>query len=130
MKPSEIIKAKIEAKGGELKSRQVISVLEYLDEQWEKENAPVLEDEQFVQFYSAYPNKKAKPMAIRAWKRLKMTPELFKIIMTALEAHKRTPQWTKDRGAYIPMPSTWLNNRRWEDKLATENESTSRFKGL
>jgi len=24
------------------------------------------------------------------------------------------PDWTKENGAFIPMPKTWLNQRRWE----------------
>jgi len=34
----------------------------------------------------------------------------------ALEQQKQSSDWLKDGGAYIPNPSTWLNNRRWEDE--------------
>jgi hypothetical protein len=38
----------------------------------------------------------------------------FREIVTALEAWKQCPDWTKKNGAFIPAPSVWLNNSRWE----------------
>lgn len=35
-------------------------------------------------------------------------------IMLALEAFKKCEDWKKDGGQYIPMPSTWLNQERWD----------------
>lgn len=70
----------------------------------------------FLEFWEAYPKKQAKQAACKAWKRLRLGEELKAAIMTALEQHKASPQWTKDGGAYIPYPATWLNGRRWEDE--------------
>jgi hypothetical protein len=30
---------------------------------------------------------------------------------------KASVKWTKDQGAYIPMPDKWLNGRRWTDEM-------------
>ena len=37
------------------------------------------------------------------------------ILLSALAAQKKSKQWQKDDGAFIPMPANWLNDRRWED---------------
>ena len=38
-------------------------------------------------------------------------------MLKAIEKQKGSEQWTKDNGQYIPHPSTWLNQSRWEDEL-------------
>ena len=80
----------------------------------------------FAEFWKAYPNKKAKQAAAKAWKRLKPDRALFDIIMRALEAAKRSDQWSRDGGRYIPHPATWINGQRWEDQDAEVAASTSR----
>lgn len=37
-------------------------------------------------------------------------------MITALEKQKQSKQWLKDNGQYIPNPTTWLNQKRWEDE--------------
>lgn len=36
--------------------------------------------------------------------------------MQSLEVQVNSKQWTKDNGQFIPHPSTWLNQSRWEDE--------------
>ena len=38
-------------------------------------------------------------------------------MIDAVEKQKKTDQWTRDGGQYIPHPATWLNQRRWEDEI-------------
>ena len=38
-------------------------------------------------------------------------------MLAAIEKSKQSDQWTKDNGQYIPHPSTWIHQRRWEDDL-------------
>lgn len=73
--------------------------------------------EGFARFWSAYPRKEGKSDALRAWERLEPDAALVSQILTALEAHRLSPQWQDDGGRYIPHPSTWLNGKRWEDQL-------------
>jgi hypothetical protein len=68
----------------------------------------------FDLFWQAYPNKKKKPKALEIFLRLNKA-ELLKII-EAVEAQKKTSQWTEDGGRFIPHPTTWLNQGRWEDQ--------------
>ena len=42
-------------------------------------------------------------------------------VIAAVEAAKRSADWAKDGGAFIPTPLVWLNQSRWE--AATESEN-------
>jgi hypothetical protein len=70
----------------------------------------------FEEFWTAYPKKKAKEEARKAWSKLKPDEDLGKAILQAVESAKRSPDWTKDKGKYIPYPATYLNGKRWEDE--------------
>ena len=70
----------------------------------------------FVEFWSAYPKKKGKQNALKAWKKIKPDEELFHRIITAVESQKHSRQWTADGGQYIPEPASWLNGGRWDDE--------------
>lgn len=72
--------------------------------------------ELFERFWKAYPRKKAKSDAKKAWDKLKPSMELCRTMSAALDKAKRSEEWTKDGGRYIPYPATWLNGRRWEDE--------------
>ena len=68
-------------------------------------------------FWAIYPRKVDQQKAIRAWNRLKADRELMQIMSAALKAQRASEEWRRDNGRAIPYPSTWLNNRRWEDEL-------------
>ena len=75
-----------------------------------------------MQFWAAWPKKKKRPNAAAAFAKHHVTPELLATILAAVSTEKRSNQWLKNKGEYIPFPATWLNNRQWED---CEAESTS-----
>ena len=79
-------------------------------------------EELFDRFWTAYPRKVGKKPCAEAWKRLRMTDELFGRIMAGLQRDARSVQWTKDGGQYIPHPATWLRQARWEDETQTPAE--------
>lgn len=81
--------------------------------------APVDRDELFSRFWKLYPRKVGKDKAEKAWAKLKLTQDLFDLIVSALAKHAVTPGWTKDSGQFIPHASTWLNGKRWEDEVTT-----------
>jgi len=82
---------------------------------------PVKENgELFDRFWTEYPRKVAKQAARKAWSKIKPTQELAETILEAIEHHKLTRQWIKDDGQFIPHPSTFLNQRRWEDQINNE----------
>lgn len=70
----------------------------------------------FTEFWLSYPCKKAKAEALKAWKKLKPDDQAIEGILAGLERDKRSDQWLRDGGQFIPHPATWLNGRRWEDE--------------
>lgn len=72
----------------------------------------------FNEFWKVYPKRKAKGNALKVWNKLKPDDALVREILSALEKQKKSPQWQKDDGQFIPYPATWLNDRRWEDDLS------------
>lgn len=72
--------------------------------------------ESFNDFWKAYPKKVSKISALKAWNKLKPDDNLVREILSALEQQKKSAQWQKDDGQFIPYPATWLNGRRWEDE--------------
>ena len=71
----------------------------------------------FDEFWKAYPRKVGKGTAKKAWERLKPTAGLRSTMLAAIETQKQSTQWRRDNGQFIPNPSTWLNQSRWEDEL-------------
>ena len=70
--------------------------------------------------YEAYPYKVAKGAALKAIeKALKKKP--FEELMEAVkEFAAATAEWPEDkRREFIPMPSSWFNQERWEDDRAS-----------
>lgn len=80
----------------------------------------------FDDFWQAYGNKKSKPTAQRAWKKLK--PEQQKAALDAIPAFKASlPEWHE-----LPYPASYLNQHRWEDDLtpAAKPEQEKQKSGL
>lgn len=71
---------------------------------------------QFSIFWNLYPRKVGKGAAEKVWSKLKGDEAMFQKILEAVENQKTGESWKKERGIYIPHPSTWLNQKRWEDE--------------
>lgn len=78
----------------------------------------------FEDFWEHYPKKKGKGDAFKSWKKLNPNNDLTQQIINSVESLKRTRDWIKDRGKYIPMASTFINQRRWEDDPNSYNMTT------
>ena len=74
----------------------------------------------FETFWKEYPNKKAKPVALKSWDKIKNLD--FDLIMVALKKQKQTTDWNKDNGQFIPMPATWINQERWNDEIKEKSK--------
>lgn len=75
-------------------------------------------DPRFDVFWEAYPKHKGKEEAKKAFAKISLSDDLFRVMLSAIEASKNTEGWKKDGGQYIPYPSTWLNQKRWEDEFS------------
>jgi hypothetical protein len=62
-----------------------------------------------------YPRKVSKQKAARAWTKIK--PTEIPAILASVETWKKTEQWRREGGRFIPYPTTFLNERRWEDEV-------------
>ena len=84
----------------------------------------------FAQFWSAYPKKKSRGDAEKAFKALKVDSVLLKNMIFALAAAKQSKDWLKDNGQWIPYPASWLRNRGWEDEVSgSDDDAADEFAG-
>ena len=71
----------------------------------------------FDVFWEHYPRHEGKAKARESFiKALRKGVKLDELV-AAIEKHKQSAQWQKDGGQYIPHPTTWLNQQRWEDEM-------------
>lgn len=72
-------------------------------------------DNSFNEFWKAYPKKQGKGYAEKAWREMK--PPLDQVL-EALDKQKRSAEWRKDNGQYIPYPTKWLKGKYWENEMS------------
>ena len=87
-----------------------------------KENKKDISD-RFDRFWAVYPRHIAKQDARKKFEKLNPDDELLAVMIQAVEKQKKSEQWTKDGGQFIPHPSTWLNQKRWEDEVPVQVKS-------
>lgn len=80
--------------------------------------------ESFDSFWSAYPRKVNKPAARKAFTKLKPDAALMAAILSAIGMQRRSEQWAKDQGRFIPHPATWLRGERWKDDMGEAGATT------
>lgn len=84
-------------------------------------------EQRFEKFWEAYPKKVAKKAVLQKWKNLKVNDALFESIMKGLESWKQSQQWMKNGGQYIPNPTTFLNQERWNDEVTSFGDPRNRI---
>ena len=92
--------------------------------------SPIPYSELFDEFWQAYPKKVGKGYAYDCFKKIKPSRKLLDTMLEAIAKQKKSDMWKRDKGQYIPNPSTWLNQKRWEDDLGgdTDDNPWSSFK--
>ena len=75
----------------------------------------------FERFWTAYPKKRNKVAARKAWDKLQPDQATLMAMSVGLARQKRSEDWTREGGRFIPYPATWLNGRRWEDEPGPES---------
>jgi len=83
-------------------------------------------EERFETFWGAYPKKTGRKVALKSFKKIKPDEELLAKMLSSIEKAKQSDQWKRDNGQYIPYPATWLNQERWEDEVAVQEDSWSK----
>ena len=82
----------------------------------------------FVTFWKAYPKRVGKGKASEEWQKIKAPRPDLDQVLAAITTQKRSKAWRKEDGQYIPNPSRWINERRWEDEAA--RRSTRDYMGV
>ena len=75
----------------------------------------------FLVFWKVYPKKVGKAEAFKQWKKGKIRKNDLDDILCALNWQKNSSQWCASSGRYIPNPSTYISQRRWEDEPQNDN---------
>lgn len=88
-----------EGKGKERNGRDLV-LLEFIDKD-------------FDIFWNAYPRKDKKEVAKKSWNKIRPNIEA---VIKALTWQKQSKQWFEKGGQFIPNPSTWINQHRWDDE--------------
>ena len=83
----------------------------------------------FEIFWKAYPKKRNKGQAENTFKKVAPDEQLMAAILTAIERAKKSAQWLKDDGQYIPYPATWLNAKGWEDEFPEKGGQGGAYRG-
>jgi hypothetical protein len=68
----------------------------------------------FRRFWAAYPRREAKAEALKVWQ-TKGLEAVADAIVAHVEAKAQTDSWNEEGGKYVPMPMTYLRQRRWLD---------------
>ena len=76
----------------------------------------------FLSFWKTYPNRKGKDAAWRSWRKCSGHRPSISQLIEIIEAQKKSEQWKKDNGQFIPHPATWLNQGRWADEPETQKQ--------
>lgn len=81
---------------------------------------------EFEEFWSLYPRKEGKGKAHEAWDKHVTDPAA---VLAALR--RQLPALTAKERKYQPMPTTWLNQTRWEDEAQpVQKDATRMFEGM
>ena len=77
---------------------------------------PSLQEQRFAVFWQAYPKKRGIGEAEKAFRKIKPSQELLEKMLIAIEKAKWSDDWTRENKRFVPNPTTWLNQRRWDDE--------------
>ncbi len=88
-------------------------------------NEPDPDFEIFWQNYPARglpPRKQGKTRALKVWSQLRKKRELpnMDVLVQLLDTDKKSHQWNDPQ--YIPLATTWLNSKPWQDSAPDEEE--------
>lgn len=87
----------------------------YKEQRIKKKKNTMSYSDEFEEFWSRYPRKTAKLKAFASWNAEGCGNGLFSQVMDGLDACIKAEDWDDRETKYIPHPTTWINQRRWED---------------
>lgn len=85
----------------------------------------VILDGWFNEFWSIYPKKVQRKTSEQKFKLYVKDECTFNAILLDVRMRLKSTDWTKENGRFIPHPTTYLNQQRWEDETKPEEKATS-----
>jgi len=82
----------------------------------------------FEKFWKAYPRKKSKGQAEKAFIKLNPSEQLLETIISKIEQAKTSKEWQEEGGKFIPYPATWINAKGWEDEYSVDLSTAEKEK--
>ena len=80
----------------------------------------------FSEFWDAYPKKRDKKGAEKAFRDIKHLATEFPKIIRDVRTKAQSTQWKEQDGRFIPNPTTYIRQERWNDHIETgANEGMS-----
>jgi hypothetical protein len=76
----------------------------------------------FANFWGAYPRREDRHRAVRAWRKLNPDDSTQAKILAGVEHWQQAGRFVDLK--FVPLPATWLNNRRWEDQFSAHTGGT------
>jgi phage replication O-like protein O len=74
--------------------------------------------DRFERFYDAYPLKKSRGTAEKAFAKIRPDEELLGQMLAGLERRRASGTWLDPK--YVPYPASWLNGKGWLDVIEVE----------
>lgn len=90
-----------------------------------RKNAPAPEHPLFAEFWSAYPRREGKGKAREAFSKAVANGATPEVLVGAAGRFARHHARIQTEAKYIAMPTTWLNQERWEDEIELEKITDS-----
>ena len=72
-------------------------------------------EQDFEKFWRAYPRKVDKRRCLKHF--IKLPRKLMPEILLAVRLHDQSENWNKVDGVFIPYPSNWIKDKRWDDDV-------------
>lgn len=81
-------------------------------------------------FWESYPKKEDKDAARRSWaaifpRKAGEDSSIVARILSSLDLYKKSRQWERDSGVFIPKASAFLDQKKWEKTPANESRRNS-----
>lgn len=87
----------------------------------------------FNELWRVYPRHDVKKLAknkfatiMKGYKNEQECRDVLTKMLISISQSAKSEQWTKQNGQFIPMLTTWLNQRRWEDEGIVDTASESK----
>ncbi|QDP47870.1 MAG: hypothetical protein Unbinned400contig1004_39 [Prokaryotic dsDNA virus sp.] len=85
-------------------------------------------ERRFNLFWQTYPRKQSRKQAYKVFLKINPDDELLEKMVTSVEMWSVSEQWQDKK--YIPMPTTFLNQERWNDEVEQGENILDKYKGM